>query len=66
MYDMKLNRKWHWWEWTVSDRSGKVAMFEREISHRAARYKAERALFQQLLTTSRLFGLEELKRKPRR
>jgi hypothetical protein len=39
MYEMKLNRKWHWWEWTVSDGSGKVAMFGREISRRAARSK---------------------------
>jgi hypothetical protein len=66
MYEMNLNRKWGWWEWRVSDRSGKVAMFGREFSRPAARYKAARALFGLLLTTSRLCDLEELKRKQRR
>ena len=66
MYEMNLNRKWGWWEWRVSDRSGKVAMFGWEFSRAAARYKAARALFELLLTRSRLCDLDELKRKQRR
>ena len=66
MYEMNLNRKWGWWEWRVSDRSGKVAMFGREFSRPAARYKAARALFELLLTRSRLCDLDELKRKQHR
>ena len=65
MYEMTLNRKWGWWEWRVSDRTGKTIMFGREISRSAARYKAARALFQ-LLLTSRLCDLEKLKRRQRR
>jgi hypothetical protein len=66
MYEMNLNRKWGRWEWKVSDRSGKVVMFGREISRPAARHKAARALFELLLTTSKLCDLQELKRKQRR
>jgi hypothetical protein len=66
MYEMNLNRKWGRWEWKVSDRSGKVIMFGREISRSVARYKAARALFELLLTTSRLCDLQEPKRKQRR
>jgi len=65
MYEMNLNRKWGRWEWSVSDRSGKVAVFGREFSRSAARYKAARALFEMLLTTSRLCDLEDPKRKQR-
>ena len=49
----------------VSDRSGKIIMFGREISRSAVRYKAAGALFQ-LLLTSRLCDLEKLKRRQRR
>jgi hypothetical protein len=66
MYEMKLNRKWGWWQWSVSDHSGKVAMFGREISRPAARYKAARALFQLLLTTSTCCDPKEAKRRQRR
>ena len=66
MYEMKLNRKWGWWQWSVNDRSGKVATFGRESSRRAARYEAARALFQLLLTTSTLCDLKEAKRRQRR
>jgi len=59
MYEMTLNRKRGWWEWRVGDRSGNVIMCGREISRSAARYKAARALFQLLLTTTRLCDLEE-------
>jgi hypothetical protein len=66
MYEMNLNRKWGRWEWKISDRSGKVAMFGQEFSRPAARYKAARALFELLLTTSRFCDLQEPKRKQRR
>ena len=65
MHEMTLNRKWGRWEWRVSDRSGKIIMFGREISRSAARYKAAGALFQLLLTAGRLCDLEELKRRRR-
>jgi hypothetical protein len=63
MYEMMLKRKWAWWEWRVCDHSGEVIMFGRETSRPAARYKAARALFQLLLTGSRLCDLEELKHR---
>jgi hypothetical protein len=65
MYEMMINRKWGWWEWRVGDRSGNVILSGRKASRPAARQKAARALFQLLLTTTRLCDLEELKRRQR-
>jgi hypothetical protein len=52
MFDMIINRKRVWWEWAVCDAAGTPIIFGRELSRPAARYKAARALFQLLLTTS--------------
>jgi len=52
MFEMAITRKWSRWNWTVSDHTGKVVAFGREFSRSEAAYKAARALFQLLLTTS--------------
>ena len=49
MFEMAINRSWGRWDWTVSERTGKVIVFGREMSRSAARYQAARALFQLLL-----------------
>jgi hypothetical protein len=51
MFELFVNRKRRYWEWSVCDTSGKVLMEGREKSRVAARYQAERALFLLLLTT---------------
>jgi hypothetical protein len=61
MFETMLKRKWGWWDWTVHDSAGNVVMSGREASRPMARYKAARALFQLLLTSSRLRDLRELK-----
>ena len=49
MFEMAINRRWGRWDWIVSERTGKVIVFGREMSHSAARHQAARALFQLLL-----------------
>jgi hypothetical protein len=63
MFETMLKRKWGWWNWWVYDSAGKVMMSGREATRPMARYKAARALFQLLLTNSRLCDLRELKPK---
>jgi hypothetical protein len=63
MFETMLKRKWGWWNWWVYDSAGKVVMSGREGSRPMARYKAARALFQLLLTNSRLCDLRESKPK---
>lgn len=63
MYEMTLNRKWVWWEWRVCDADGKVLLSGREVSRPEARFRAARALFQLLLTTTELCDVEEVRRK---
>jgi phenylacetate-coenzyme A ligase PaaK-like adenylate-forming protein len=53
MFAMSISRRWGRWNWTVSDKDGKVLVFGEEISRCAARYQAARALFQLLLTNAR-------------
>jgi hypothetical protein len=63
MFETVLKRKWGWWNWAVCDAAGKVMMSGREATRPMARYKAARALFQLLLTNSRLCDLREVKPK---
>ena len=56
MFEMAINRRSRRWEWTVSDRTGKVIVFGQEMSRGAARYQAARALFQLLLRTDRTYN----------
>jgi hypothetical protein len=57
MFEMALSKRGRTtWEWRVYDPSGKVVMHGWEKARNAARYKAERALFLQLLVTSSLHG----------
>ena len=53
MFEMAINRRWGRWDWIVSERTGRVIVFGREMSYSAARYQAARALFQLLLAVGR-------------
>jgi hypothetical protein len=71
MYEPTVKRRWRGWEWSVCDHSRNEIASGRESSRPAARYQAARALFQLLLTNSRLCDLSgsaemvSLKRKRR-
>jgi hypothetical protein len=65
MYEMKLERKWGRWAWSVRDSSGKALVVGRARSRSAARYWAARALFD-LLLSSCVCDSQEAKRKERR
>jgi hypothetical protein len=55
MFEMVLKRRGRSrWQWQVCDRAGKVIMQGFEDSRPAAKYRGERALFQLLLTASRV------------
>jgi hypothetical protein len=56
MFEMAINRSWGRWDRTVSERTGKVIVFGREMSRSAARYQAARALFQLLLAVGRTYN----------
>jgi len=59
MYEPTVKRRWRGWEWSVCDHSRNEIASGRESSRPAARYQAARALFQLLLTNSRLCDLME-------
>ena len=55
MFEMVLKRRGRGrWQWQVCDRTGKAIMQGFEDSRPAAKYRGERALFQLLLTASRV------------
>lgn len=55
MFEMVLKRRGRSrWQWQVRDRAGKAIMQGIEDSRPAAKYRGERALFQLLLTASRV------------
>jgi len=56
MFEMAVARRWGRWEWTVSDHTGKIIMFGWQVSRSAARDQSARALFQLLLTSSRIYN----------
>jgi hypothetical protein len=56
MFEMAINRRWGRWDWIVSERTGRVIVFGREMSYSAARYQAARALFQLLLAVGRTYN----------
>jgi hypothetical protein len=64
MYEMMLKRRWGRWDWQVCDSAGQPVAVGRELTRSEARFKAARALFELLLST-RLCDLEELKRRRR-
>jgi hypothetical protein len=55
MFEMVFKRRGRSrWQWQVCDRTGKAIMQGFEDSRPAAKYRGERALFQLLLTASRV------------
>ena len=65
MFEMKIERKWGRWAWSVCDLTGKPLAGGREKSREAARYRAARTLFD-LLLSSRLCDVQSTKRSERR
>jgi hypothetical protein len=49
VFEVIVNRRGQAWHWCVCTATGEVVMEGSETSRRAARYKADRALFLQLL-----------------
>jgi len=52
MYEIRIQRKFVRWQWTVSGAAGNIIVVGREISRSEARYKSASALFQLLLRSS--------------
>lgn len=52
MYEIRIQRKFVRWQWTVSDTAGNITVAGRESSRSEARYKSASALFQLLLRSS--------------
>ena len=50
VFEIVLNKRGRKWRWSICTAEGRVVMLGAEVSRSAARYKANRALFQMLLS----------------